>query len=221
MIHTSKTTAQNQKINRAKLKGHTLWFVLLALLLGIGLGVLSLGLALKSVTESSSIQNGAWLHNPYVGSDKASGYTRALVSVIGFLGMTREESIYFLARSDDEGASLSGACTYTVNGFFSADQARWWSITAYNAITSKLLANDQKRYSFNGDNITLNDDGSFTVFLSSQAPDGPNQKQHLNWIPLQQGTPFDLTLRMYNPSQTVRDNPHSIVLPRISKEGCL
>lgn len=218
MPHSIKTTSQKQKINRTKLKGGALWFVLLALLLGIGLGVLSLGLALKSATESSSIHNGAWVHNPYVGSDKASGYTRALVSVIGFLGMTREESIYFLARSDDEGASLSGACTYTVTGFFSADQARWWSITAYNAISSKLLANDLKRYSFNGDNIALNENGSFTVFLSAQAPE---TQQHVNWIPLKEGTPFDLLLRLYNPSETVRDNPNNLVLPRITKEGCL
>jgi len=215
-MNNSERVNSHERIKSPKrVKRSILLFVFSALLVGLTLGIVSTGLAFKWVAESNSVKNGAWFHNPYVGSDEASGYTRALVSLVGFLGMTRQETVYFVARSDDEKNALSGSCTYSVKGFFTSDQARWWSITAYNAMTTKLLPNAQRRYSFNGDNVTLNDDGSFTLLLSSQA------QLHPNWIPLEAGTAFDLTLRMYNPSQTVREGPHEIALPQIRKEACL
>jgi hypothetical protein len=200
-------------MNIRKQKGASAIFVLSALLVGTVLGVTSVGMAIKNIVEGSSIKNGAWHHNPYVGSEEASGYTRAAVALIGFLGMKREESIYFVARADDEGQGLVGNCSYRVEGAFNGEQARWWSITAYNAITSKLIPNDQKRYSFNGDNLALNEDGGFTLLLSAEEQEG-------NWIPIGQADVFDLTLRLYNTPESVRDNVEALALPTVTKEGC-
>jgi hypothetical protein len=196
------------------MRGSSALFAITAVLSGLVIGLLSLALTLKLVAENTSIQNGAWFHNPYVGSNAASGYTRATIAIIGFLGMTREESIYFVARTDDNDETLSGFCTYKVDGRFLDNDARWWSITVYDALTSKLVPNEQYRYSFNGDNLLLNEDGSFTLWIS------PNE-QAGNWIPVQEDRQFDLTLRMYNPSSDAGDFPETIGLPSISKEDCL
>ena len=195
-------------------KGASAIFILTALLAGLIVGVVSVGFMTKSVVEEVSIKNGAWLHNPYVGSNEASGYTRAAVAMIGFLGMRKEESIYFLAREDDTGASLNGSCTYKVSGMFDASQARWWSITAYNALTSKLIPNDENRYSYNGDTIQLNEDGSFSFYVAPEEKPG-------NWIPVQADMLFDLTLRLYNAPEVVRENVEALALPTITREGCL
>lgn len=196
-----------------KQKGASAIYILSALLVGLLLGVVSVGFAIKTVVEDSSIKNGAWLHNPYVGSEEASGYTRAAVAMIGFLGMKREESIYFIARNDDEGNALSGTCSYIVKGKFTKDEARWWSLTAYDAMTSKLIENNQNRYSYNGDDVQLNDDGSFTIVVSHIEQGG-------NWIPVQADKHFDLTLRLYNAPENVRDHVETLSLPTITREGC-
>lgn len=200
-------------VDQRKMKGMTFISIISALVLGLVLGVFSMGYALKWVTENTSIQNGAWFHNPLVGSDEASGYTRATISIIGFLGMTKEESIYFVARNDDSHETLAGSCTYKVEGQIKNADARWWSITAYDAITSKLIPNDLYRYSFSGDTVQVNKDGSFTLWVS------PNE-QALNWIPVQENKQFDLTLRMYNPSENASSNAETISLPTITKEAC-
>ena len=194
-------------------KGMSFISILSALVLGLVIGVLSMAYALKSVTENTSVHNGAWFHNPLVGSNEASGYTRATISIIGFLGMTKEETIYFVARNDDKTETLNGSCTYKVEGRFESADARWWSITAYDAISSKLIPNDSYKYSFSGDTVQLNEDGSFIIIVS------PNEQSH-NWIPVQAGKQFDLTLRMYNPSENARINAETISLPTITKEAC-
>ena len=196
-----------------KQKGASAFYILSALVVGLLVGVVSVGIAIKWVVEDVSIKNGAWLHNPYVGSSEASGYTRAAVSMIGFLGMQKRESIYFLAREDDEGNALDGSCTYKVEGFFKPTQARWWSITAYNAFTSKLIPNDQNRYSYNNENVVPNKKKTFTIMVS------PNEHEG-NWIPVQKDMAFDLTLRLYNAPRMLRENVEYLSLPTITKEGC-
>ncbi|MEM9255272.1 MAG: DUF1214 domain-containing protein [Pseudomonadota bacterium] len=168
---------------------------------------------LQFVMERTSIKNGAWQHNPYVGSDEANGYSRAAIALIGFLGMTREESIYFVARTDDEGHPLTGECTYRVEGSFAQNEARWWSITVYNTKNSKLIENEHDRYSFSGDTLPQHEDGSFAFRVSAAGNSG-------YWIPVQRDSDFDLTLRMYEPSPRAMHNPHEIRLPSITKEVC-
>jgi hypothetical protein len=193
--------------------GASFIFIITALFVGLLIGVISVGLTLKTVTENTSIKNGAWFHNPLVGSNEATGYLRATVSIIGFLGMSKKESIYFIAREDDNNETLSGSCTYKVEGKFSSKNARWWSITAYDAYTSKLIPNDAYQYSYSGDTVQLHENGSFTLKIS------PSEQAH-NWIPVLPNKPFDLTLRLYNPSEKVRSNPESVSLPTITKEAC-
>ena len=184
-----------------------------AAFLGLIIGIKSAIALLKYEINAASIKNDVWLYNPYVGSDEASGLTRAAVAVIGFLGMTKEESLYFIAKTDSHNQILSGQCNYTVSGVISNKDARWWSITLYNAETDKLIANSENRYSFSGDTIELSPDGRFTFTVS------PDEQQG-NWLPVQENVEFDLTLRLYNPNKAIVESPNSYELPTVVRESC-
>tara|TARA_R110002153_G_scaffold13189_13_gene49383 strand:- start:8848 stop:9450 length:603 start_codon:yes stop_codon:yes gene_type:complete len=187
--------------------------ILIGILTGIFIGVSSGMWLLKAEIANTSTKNGAWSYNPHVGSKDASGLTRAAVAVIGFLGLAKEESIYFIANKDDNNDLLSGACSYKVTGMISPDDARWWSITVYDTNTNKLIKNPQNHYSFNGDNIENSQGGSFVFHISANKKAG-------NWLPIQKDPQFDLTLRMYNPSKTSSEQIATLDLPKISKESC-
>ncbi len=189
-------------------------FITSAVIIGVVIGVKSAITLLKNEISSTTIKNGVWAYNPYVGSEDADGLTRAAVAVIGFLGMTKQESLYFIAKTDNQTQPLSGQCNYKVSGTISPQDARWWSITVYDTNTNKLISNSENHYSFSGDTVKLESDGSFQFTVAAD-------KQQGNWIPVQNDSLFDLTLRLYNPNKEIVDAPKNYALPVITKESCL
>lgn len=188
-------------------------FFFSATLLGGVIGIKSAITLLKNEINSTAIKNDVWLYNPYVGSDEANGLTRAAVAVIGFLGMIKEESLYFIAKTDSNNQLLSGQCKYTVSGVITNKDTRWWSLTVYDVDTDKLIANTENRYSYNSNTIKLNQDGSFSLTITSEQQEG-------NWIPVKVNSTFDLTLRLYNPNKNIVESPHSYQLPTVVRESC-
>lgn len=187
--------------------------LLSAIAVGLGLGLLVALKIFSEVQDNNSIAIGQWQHNPLVGSEEATGLARTTVAIIGFLGLSQQESIYFLAKKSDD-QRLSGKCSYSVSGFIPQEYARWWSITVYNAENYKLIRNEENRYSFSKDTVELNEDGRFTIYVgASEAPD--------NWIPVREDATFDLLLRLYNPSQNVLANREQLALPVITRETCV
>jgi hypothetical protein len=157
----------------------------------------------------AEIKNGPWEYNPLVGSVAADPYLRAQVARVGFLALNNSETIYFFATQDSAGNPLRCDQAYRVEG--RDVDARWWSITAY-AADDFLIPNEQNRYSYNMTNLERNAEGGYTIHVSRSTRPG-------NWIPTGDGQTFSLWLRLYNPSQAVRDHVRSIELPRIVKEN--
>jgi hypothetical protein len=182
--------------------------VLVALILGTAIGASSAMLANESVTRMRDIQNGAWRTNLAVGSNQADIYTRAWVAIHGLFALTQHETIYYQAYFDDSGQLLSGDSTYRIEG--KAPDARWWSITAYGA-DDFLIPNALNRYSYSGNSVTCDQDGKFTIYLSKTQRQG-------DWLPLGDQKTFNLSLRLYNPGETIRNNPASVELPHVIKE---
>lgn len=182
--------------------------ILAALILGTALGIGSAILTYESVTAMRGNRNGCWETNLAVGSKQADIYTRAWVAVHGLFALTQEETIYYQAHFDDSGQPLSGDCTYRILG--KAPDARWWSITLYGA-DDFLIPNELNRYSYSGNSVTYGNDGKFTIYVSREQKQG-------NWLPLGDQEKFILSLRLYNPGDTVRNNPATVELPRIIRE---
>ena len=118
------------------------------------------------------------------------------------------------------GEPLRLNCSYRIEG--SDYDADWWSITAYGW-DYFLIPNEEKRYSFNNENLTRGQDGSWIIHVGSQHADG-------NWLPIgPSGTPaaekdkdhdFDLLLRLYTPGDAYLQRPESAPLPTVTLESC-
>jgi len=180
--------------------------ILVALVLGVGSALC----AIKSHAKRSWLQNRSWRVNLDIGSKNTGLYSRAAVARAGLFALNKSETIYYVAGTDDEGKPLTSDCDYRIEG--KDLDARWWSITLYGA-DFFLVPNDQKRYSFNGQNVKRKQDGSYVIFVSRTA------KQD-NWLPIGDQDQFYLTLRLYNPAKSVYANPGRIELPSITREVC-
>ncbi len=183
--------------------------IVFMLVTGIALGLtVTWATAIKGSLRGG-VADGPWLTSLYSGSSEGSPYLRARIAVHGLLALNREETVYYTARSDGDGAMLDGNCTYRLEG--RDPPARWWSITAYGA-DDFLIPNDLDRYSVSANSIERDADGRFTVILSRA------RVEH-NWIPIAQGR-FDLTVRLYNPLAEVSADPAHTTLPSIKKLNC-
>ena len=183
--------------------------VLVALVLGAGSAVL----LVRSGGLGGQTATGPWETDLTIGSMEADPYTRARVAVAGLLALNRNETIYFTAGRDGDGERLRVSCSYRIEG--TDPPARWWSITLYGD-DHFLVSNPQQRYSYGGETVARNEDGSFTIAVGPNETDG-------NWIPTGDGLTgdtFTLTLRLYNPDENAARNPSGIALPQIAKEAC-
>jgi hypothetical protein len=180
--------------------------VVLAVVLGLGSTYVAVRTAIRG---DAAIENGPWGTSLVVGGTDADAYTRALVATTGLLALNKDETIYYGATKDSAGDDLDGACAYRIEG--RDPDARWWSITVYGD-DHFLIDTPSRRYSISKSNVVRSADGAFTVRLSTVEETG-------NWIATS-ADGFQLTLRLYNPGGSVKDNPASISLPAIVKESC-
>lgn len=179
---------------------------IVALILGAGSALVIIRLP----SSKATMTNGAWSVNTAIGSKQAGMYPRAVVARIGLFALNKSEAIYFSASTDDNGQRLHSGCDYRIEG--TDLDARWWSITAYGA-DQFLIPNVENRYAYNGKNVKREKDGSYQIHLSSK----PKEE---NWLPTGSEEQLYILLRLYNPENSVVENPGKIKLPRIIKEGC-
>ena len=185
--------------------------VLATLVIGGVAGYSTAVAAYESMYTRGTLRNGQWATNLAIGSSEASIYTRANVALHGLLALAKSEAVYYQCTGDDKGESLRSNCDYRIEG--RGLDTRWWSLTLYGQ-DDFLIPNEQKRYSFNTNTVKLNTDGTFVIYLSRLPREG-------NWLPsAEKDQEVSLTLRLYNPGQSVYDNPGGIELPRIIREGC-
>jgi hypothetical protein len=183
--------------------------ILVALVLGSAIGIGSAILVFEGGVNASSFSNGPWRTNLAAGSQQADIYTRAWIAIHGLFALNQSETIYFQASTDDTGQPLSVDSVYRIEG--KAPDSRWWSITVYGA-DDFLIPNELNRYSYSGNSVKYGPDGKFTIFLSSVQKPG-------DWLPLGNQRKFNLSLRLYNPGESIRKSPTTVELPRIIREG--
>ena len=159
---------------------------------------------------NSSVTVGAWKANLRAGSPDADMYTRAAVALNALLALGRDETMYFIATHDDNGAALRARCNYRVQGV--PPQARWWSVTAY-ADDLFLFDAPNQHYSLNGSTAKLDTQGHFAMTT------GPKAQDDTFWLPTPGDKGLLLTLRLYNPEPSLQAAPASLVPPTITVVG--
>ena len=116
--------------------------------------------------------------------------------------MRKEGAVYFVRNTDDEGESLTEDCTYRMSG---GDQAAyWWSITLYDQ-DSMLPMNDDKALSFDASDAAAGE--AWEAIISAEQP------QTGAWVSSRAAGMFDLTFRLYRPTEEVLVNPEAHVTP--------
>lgn len=186
----------------------------------IGSGLTARHLTTVSLTDQTSLfddfekTESLWLYSDKIGAVTASGVERAKVAISGPLGLSSQEAVYFVAIADNQGRPLSSACDYRVRG--TSIDARWWSITLYDSRTQHYVPNGVNRSSWNSEVIPrVTDNGDWLINVSQTAQDD-------TWLPSQpgEGQPFELILRVYNPSEATRAQLPNIDLPNVERTSC-
>ncbi len=166
-----------------------------------------------SIFETFENVDGTWLYSDKIGAAAASSVERARVAINGPLGLSAKEAVYFVALQDSAGEPLRSQCTYRVSG--QPIDTRWWSLTLYDAATQHYVPNDENRSSWNSVSVPRTEDGDWVVTV---APTSQGEA----WLPSQEAPdqPFDLMLRVYNPSAATRAKLPKIDLPTVERVSC-
>jgi hypothetical protein len=178
-----------------------------AVLLGLGS---AWWLLKKSSWPVQSVNVGAWSTSLTAGSKDAHLYTRAVVAVRALLALGREETMYFIATTDDNGKPLRSRCSYRISG--SPPAARWWSVTAY-AEDYFLFDAPNQHYSLNATTAVLDAQGRFALAT------GAKETADAFWLPTPGDRGVVLTLRLYNPGPELQANPAGLAAPSITASG--
>lgn len=123
--------------------------------------------------------------------------------VLGIYGNSKEEAIYPVYLTDENGQPLDGTNNkYTLHfkaGKFPPANA-FWSVTMYKLPSSLLVANPINRYLINSPmlpQLKLDKDGGLTIFIQNQSP---GKEKESNWLPAPKST-FMAVLRIYWPKE--------------------
>ena len=194
--------ALNQKIKKT---GLAVALIILAIVLGSAVGVYNI----KSGKSDSQRIIGNW---QTVDKDKdlnsADLLTIAQVAVYGPYALTKKEVIYLSTSTDSEGNALDPKADYVIRG--KKLDAKYWSITAYDE-NGFLIKNPINKYSYNLEDIKYEADStSYKINLS-----GTEKKE--NWLPINDVKKASLIIRLYLPSEKLRENLTVETLPTIQK----
>lgn len=159
----------------------------------------------------SQIDVEGWKADFAIGTVQTDPWSRTRIARHGLLALSQSEAVYFTRTTDDAGARLTEACRYRVSG---EDQdALWWSVTLYDG-QSRLPMNTDKALSF--DRTRARPGARWTLLVQPEAP------EEGEWISSRSAGLFDLTLRLYRPSEAVLRQPEAFVRPpRIERLDCV
>lgn len=165
----------------------------------------------KTLASFADINVNGWTSDWSIGAPSADPYLRARIAKHGLLALSKQEAVYFTRSRDDNGDRLTEMCRYALYG--QGQSARWWSITLYDG-QSRLPMNEDEALSIDATTI-----GGAAVWTAIIAPERPTETAH--WISSRNAQQFDLTLRVYLPTQNVLDAPERFINPPgIKKLDC-
>jgi hypothetical protein len=106
-------------------------------------------------------------------------------------------SVYAVGAKDVNGEYLDGSKTYKVTLPGPVPAKNFWSFMVYSGQTRSILETDQRSggVDSNSPDLVENADGSYTVWFSSQAPEGKEG----NWVQTLSDKSFNVLLRLYGP----------------------
>lgn len=188
-----------------------LWLTTLAAAIGLAVGLGSAWFVLHNGQFLGQFESDYWFGNDKVGSTAADPYTRAIIATIGLLALNRSETIYFHRYRDHAGEPLREGCAYEMKGGLLP--ARWWSVTVY-AGDDFLPVNGENAHSVDATQMVRDGAGRWSVRVADDRAGAPN------WIATRNAGRYSLSLRLYNPHESARDDASTIAFPTLTRLGC-
>lgn len=200
------------------MKTFLLW--MMSAILGAALGLLSAlwigGMLPGSPRLGGTVEIDGWTSDWSIGSEAADTYVRARIARHGLLALRKEEAVYFSRAHDDDGERLREDCVYRVSG--GAFPADWWSVTLYDG-DNRLPMNADGQLSFDKTQVASFFGGD-EMWLFDVRADGAGFED-LPWVSSKNAGVFDLTLRLYRPSDALLSAPETaLTMPAVTKLEC-
>lgn len=155
------------------------------------------------------IKNKIWTTNRRgEGSAEALRIHRARIAKHTGFGMNRTEAVYWGTNVDSHGELLDCDHDYRIDGIDL--DTRWWCLSVYQNLF--FIPNPLERYSYSNTDVDRNPDKSWTIRISKKEKPG-------SWVPLGDAEgKFHLSLRCYNPENSMIEQGDVAQLPQIVKE---
>ena len=163
------------------------FLILVALAIAFLGGGYSAAWALKRSSGFGQLRAGPWVAFPFLQTESADPYAKAHRASDGRLLMGQAEGLIFTARTDSQGAALSGRCAYTLQGF--TPPARFITLRMISGDGLPLGAPDGFPASLNGRQVVRAADGRFTVEADALPRAG-------NWLRLDHPGAFAFVLTL-------------------------
>lgn len=129
----------------------------------------------------------------------------ALQCLSGIIANEPQEAVYLNTFKDASDEVLNGDQRYEIRfgkeDIPPIDELGFWSMTMYG-LDYNFVGNEIDRYSIGNrtDGLVFGDDGSLTLYLQSNRPDGDKAA---NWLPSPAGQDFYVVLRTYLPKAPI------------------
>jgi hypothetical protein len=160
---------------------------------------------IQKATNSLGEKFNGWdtTHHAFGSRNEMEGryIVRAAAAQIALYGNTKEESISFVIKKNEDGRALNGSQhKYKIRfeNMTHIPAEAFWSLTMYRLPEMMLYANEKERYSIGDrtEGLHIEPDGSLTLYIQHMPPPGIEQA---NWLPAPSGA-FFLALRIYLPN---------------------
>lgn len=188
----------------------TILTVVVAVALGVALGLLSAWQAVGSAKPIDVMRIGVWEAQPSAGTQDADPYSRARLARAGELPLGSGEGLLLTAVQDQEGAPLRGGCSYRVIG--RTPPARLWTVAVEAADGSTSVGQPAGR-ALGSEAILRSPDGAFTLHVAPEPRPG-------NWLSSQHEGPIRLVIRLYDTTARTVTGVTSFAMPDVLPEGC-
>ena len=150
-----------------------------------------------------------WLNPLNLGRYGTDYNTRALIAWFGLGALTSDDAVYPSTLVDGDGRVLDGASKYVIHfdkGELPPSPSGVWSVSPYRE--NFYVRNSINRYGIlSGMPLKYNADGSLDIYIQARTPGADKEA---NWLPCPPSLPFNLTMRVYQPSKPLLDGTYKI-----------
>jgi len=150
-----------------------------------------------------------WITMTNLGAYGTDYQTRAYVAFMGLGALSKEDAAYPCAFVDSTGTALDGSHKYTMHynkGEFPPSKVNVWSVSPYRG--NFYVRNSLDRYGIlSSMPLKFNADGSLDVYMQQ---DSPGADKESNWLPIPPSGMFNLTVRAYQPEQSLFDGSYKL-----------